>query len=174
MRRSLLSGGFVFLWAGTTPNAPAASLDVRVAASADDAEESATGGVTLNSTDLELVLDKNVQTVGLRFVGVGIPRGAQVTTAYVQFEVDEATTAAASLTLQGQAADNPGTFQKTSKNISLRLRTAASVAWSPAPWPTVQLAGPDQRTPNISAVIQEIVSRAGWASGNASVIVVTG
>src|SRR5262245_52590442 len=102
MRRSLLSGGFVFLWAGTTPNAPAASLDVRVAASADDAEESATG-VTLNSTDLELVLDKNVQTVGLRFVGVGIPRGAQVTTAYVQFEVDEATTAAASLTLQGQA-----------------------------------------------------------------------
>jgi len=35
-------------------------------------------------------------------------------------------------------------------------------------------AGPDQRTANISAVIQKIVDCPGWASGNALAIIVTG
>src|SRR5207247_2119708 len=35
-------------------------------------------------------------------------------------------------------------------------------------------AGPNQRTPDLGAVIQEIVSRPGWVSGNALVIIVTG
>ena len=48
-----------------------------VAASADDAEEGPKGGVDLTSSDLELVTDgKKVQTVGMRFRGVAIPRGA--------------------------------------------------------------------------------------------------
>ena len=46
-----------------------------IAASADDAEESAAGVVNLTSTDLELVNDGALgnQTVGLRFSGLAIP-----------------------------------------------------------------------------------------------------
>ena len=34
--------------------------------------------------------------------------------------------------------------------------------------------GPNQRTPNLAGVIQEIVSRPGWATGHAVVLIVTG
>jgi hypothetical protein len=34
--------------------------------------------------------------------------------------------------------------------------------------------GPDQQTPDLQAVIQEIVNRSGWASGNAIAVVVNG
>ena len=75
-------------------------LDVRVAASTDDVEESATGGMTMGSSDLELVFDGSNQTVGLRFTGLAIPAGATVSHAHVQFRVDEAQSEATSLVVQ--------------------------------------------------------------------------
>ena len=155
-------------------NGSTATLNVRVAASSDDAEESASGSVSLTSSDLELVYDGSNQTVGLRFNGIAIPRGAAIVNAYVQFQVDEIQSEATSLTIQGQAIDNAATFGSSSGNISSRGRTAASVAWSPPPWTTVDASGPDQRTPNLAAVIQEIVSRPAWSSGNALAIIITG
>jgi hypothetical protein len=35
-------------------------------------------------------------------------------------------------------------------------------------------AGLDQQTPDVSSVIQEIVNRPGWTSGNSLVIIITG
>ena len=82
----------------TTPAAPPGSgvLDVPVRASADDAEErTSTGAVTLGSGDLNLGQDGDrPQAVGMRFTGVTVPRGATITNAWVQFQVDEATTTA--------------------------------------------------------------------------------
>ncbi len=52
--------------------------------------------------------------------------------------------------------------------------TTASVAWSPPDWNSVGVAGPDQRTPDLSEIIQEIVDRTDWSPGNAMVIVITG
>jgi myo-inositol-hexaphosphate 3-phosphohydrolase len=150
------------------------TIEVRVAASSDDAEESATGTVSLSSSDLELVTESSIQTVGVRFTAVGVPRGATITNAYVQFEVDAVTTGTTSLTVRGQAADNAPTFTTATRNISTRPRTLQGVGWVPAPWPTVQVHGPDQRTPDLSAVIQEVVNRSGWTSGNALAIIITG
>ena len=48
------------------------------------------------------------------------------------------------------------------------------MGWSPVPWNTVNEAGPNQRTPSLSSVVQEIVDRPGWSSGNALVFVITG
>jgi hypothetical protein len=42
------------------------------------------------------------------------------------------------------------------------------------PWTTTGDAGPDQQTPNLATIIQEIVDRPGWASGNAMVVIVNG
>ena len=150
------------------------TLGVQVAASSDDAEESASGSVYLNSTDLELVYDGSNQTVGMRFNGVGIPKNAFINGAYVQFQVDETNSEATYLTIMGEAQDNPGTFLSSSWNISSRLRTTASVGWSPGSWLVPGQAGVDQRTPNISAIIQEIVNRPGWISGNPLVIIISG
>ncbi|HZD78996.1 MAG TPA: hypothetical protein VE646_02995 [Actinomycetota bacterium] len=146
-----------------------------VAQSSDDAEERPSGSVSLTSSDLELVVDgSNQQTVGIRFAGTQIPAGATIQDAYVQFTVDEVSTGADTLTIRGQAADDPGTFTTATGNISSRPRTAAAVSWSPPPWDTVGQAGTGQRTPDLAAVLQEIVDRPGWASGNALALIVTG
>ncbi|HEX6920788.1 MAG TPA: hypothetical protein VF314_11195, partial [Actinomycetes bacterium] len=156
--------------AGTTQ-----TIDVPVAASSDDAEQSPTGGVNLTSTDLELVTDgTKVQTVGIRFAGLAIPKGAVVTNAYIQFTTDEVSTDVATLTVAAQAADNAATFTATNSNISSRPRTSATVGWSPPTWPTVLARTADQRTPALTAMVQEVVNRAGWNSGQAVAFVVTG
>ncbi|MGH8968958.1 MAG: PKD domain-containing protein, partial [Actinomycetes bacterium] len=151
------------------------TLALPVSAGTDDAEESSTGAMDLNSSDIELVTEGGApQTVGLRFAGLNVPSGATITNAYVQFQVDEIGSGAGSLTVQGQDADNATTFTTATNNVSSRPRTGASVGWVPAPWPTVGAAGPDQRTPNLSQVVQEIVDRGGWASGHALALIVTG
>ena len=157
-------------------NAVAQSVvESRVAASSDDAEEGPSGSMSLGSSDLELVVaGTSTQTVGIRFVGVNVPRGVSVVNAYVQFQTDETSTLTTNLNVSGQAADNAPTFTTASLNISSRPRTVTAVAWSPPAWTIVGEAGPAQRTPNLAAVIQEIVSRPGWASGNALAIIVTG
>ncbi len=150
------------------------TVEVRIAASNDDAEEAATGDVSRTSSDLELVFDVDDQQVGMRFLGVAIPPAATITKAYLQFQVDQAVSIPTALIVEGEAADNPATFAATSFNISSRPRTTAAVSWAPPPWPTVGQAGPDQQTPDLAPVIQEIVGRPGWASGNAMVLMVRG
>ena len=152
----------------------ASGLEVRVAASTDDAEEKPSGSMSLTSSDIELVFDGSDQTVGMRFNAVTIPPGAAITNAYIQFQVDEANSEATSLVIEGEATDNATTFSGSSGNISSRSRTASFVSWSPVPWTTVGLAGPDQQTPNIASIIQEIVNRPGWSSGNSLVVIITG
>jgi VCBS repeat-containing protein len=150
------------------------SLDVRVASSSDDAEERASGSVSLTSSDLELVLDADIQNVGLRFNGITIPQGANITSAYLQFQTDETNSEATTLTIQGQADSNPLAFTNSTNDITDRALTTANVGWSPAPWTTRGHAGPDQQTPDISTVIQEIVNQPGWSDGNSLVIIITG
>jgi VCBS repeat-containing protein len=150
------------------------TLEVRVAASTDDAEEDASGSVDLTSSDLEMVFDGSDQTVGMRFNGITVPPGATILSAYIQFQADETQSVATSLTLQGEATDNATTFDNVDWNISSRSRTSTSVSWSPVSWNTVGEAGANQRTPDISSLIQEIVNRSGWASGNSLAIIITG
>jgi hypothetical protein len=149
-------------------------VEQRIAVGADDAEESATGTVSTGNKDLELVQEKTLQTVGLRFRGLALPQGATIVSATVQFKADETDAVATDLTFRAQAADNAPTFVNTVTNISSRPTTTASAVWSPPPWNLVGEAGPAQRTSDISAVVQEVVDRPGWASGNALVLVVTG
>ncbi len=147
----------------------------RIAAGSDDAEERTTGDVTLGSTDLEIVFDRGGhQIVGLRFTGVDVPRFATISNAYIQFHSDDESFLPAELILRGVADDDARPFENEDFDISSRPTTAASVAWSPPPWPREDEAGVDQRTTNLAPVLEEIVSRPGWSAGNALVIVITG
>jgi hypothetical protein len=147
-----------------------------VAVGSDDAEESmSSGSMVLGSSDLDMVIDGSTPYhVGLRFADVTVPTGATITGASIQFRTDEVGSSPVTLTIAGHAADQPSTFTSARFNVSGRPRTAASVSWSPPPWTTVNQVGPDQRTPELTAIVQELVNRPGWASGNAMVFVVTG
>ncbi|MGH3384860.1 MAG: PKD domain-containing protein, partial [Nocardioidaceae bacterium] len=144
------------------------ALQVPMAAGTDDVEQAVTGSVALTSSDLELGADGNTaQIVGTRFAGVQIPDGSQIIDAYVQFRVDEVSTGATSLTIRAENADNTPTYQAVSGSVAARPTTTASVAWTPPVWSTIGERGPAQRTPNIAALVQEIVDRPGWNQGNA-------
>jgi hypothetical protein len=148
--------------------------EVRVAASSDDAEESSSGYITLTSTDLELVQESSVQKVGIRFNTISIPKSSQIINAYIQFQVDEVSSGTTNLTFWGEAQDNAGTFTSYNFNVSSRVKTSSSISWSPPPWSVEGQAGIDQRTPDISPIIQEIVNRADWMEGNSLVIIING
>ncbi len=158
------------------------NVSSRVSQSSDDVEEGLEspyqGDSDLTSSDLELIRDTINdldQEVGLRFQNVTIPQGATITDAYIQFTVDETTSGTTNLTIYGEDTDNAPTFTAADYNITSRLKTTASVAWNNVPaWTSVNDAGADQQTPDISSIIQKIVSRAGWVSGNDIVIIVDG
>ena len=151
-----------------------AVLEKRVASGADDVEQRG-HSMSLSSTDLELIQDgTNVQQVGLRFTGIDIPVGAIVTRAYIQFTTDEVSSVATSLLVRGEDADDAAAFTATTDNLSARAVTDASVAWSPPAWTTVGAAGSAQQTPDLTAVVQEIVGRFGWTAGNDMAFIVTG
>lgn len=151
----------------------AATLDVSVGTSSDDAEEKLSGTVNRSSAALELAFQKTSQTVGLRFLGVSIPQGSTILDAHVQFQASKTSSSAADLTIVGEAADNADTFTSTAFNVSSRMRTGAAVSWTPEPWTIVNERGPKQRTPDLAAVLQEIVDRPSW-SGSALVLIITG
>jgi hypothetical protein len=147
-----------------------------VASSSDDAEESASGSVSLTSSDLELVVEgSTIQTVGVRFTDVQIPQAATIVSASIQFQVDEVSTGSgSSLTIRAQDADSPATFASTAFDVSSRPRTDAVATWNPPVWDTVGQAGPDQRTTDLSALVREVIERPGWAPGNAMAFIFTG
>ncbi|MEO7319729.1 MAG: G8 domain-containing protein, partial [Chthoniobacteraceae bacterium] len=164
-----------FLFTVVDPNIPL-TLTLPIAASADDAEESAAGVVSLTSTDLELVNDGAAgnQTIGLRFPGIAIPPGALVTEAHLQFTADEVQSEGTDLDIAAEAANDSAPFTTVAGNLSSRAITATSVLWQPAAWTTIGETAAAQKTPNLAAVVQEIVSRPGWASGHALAFLIEG
>jgi hypothetical protein len=151
-------------------------LAATVNSSANDAEQSAAGAVTLDSTDLELVNDWGTggnQTVGLRFENLTLPPGAVVASAGLQFSADEAQSENTALTVRAQAADSAPSFTTDANNLTRPL-TDAAVPWGPAAWATIGERGPLQRTPDLSPLVRVVIARPGWMSGNAMAFIITG
>ncbi len=157
----------------TPPGPTFSTLEVRVGVGGDDVEERADGRLSAGSSDLELTEDGGRQTVGVRFTGVGVPAGARIVAAWVQFTVDERTTTAAGLQIRAVAEGNPAVFAGR-YGVTLRPLTQAAVAWSPPVWDSVGAAGAGQRTPDLAGVLQEVVGRADWTAGNSLALVFSG
>ena len=170
---------------------PTAVISKRIAAANDDLEEyipgagqtKALGSMDSGSSDLELGAEtaNNIdpQLVGMRFTGIDLPKNSVVTNAYIQFTVDATgkNTDLTNLQIFAQDADNPLTFDPNIPfNISSRQRLTDSVTWNvPAgSWAAVGQAGADQRTANISSLVNKLSARDGWQKGNSMAFFVTG
>ena len=108
--------------------------------------------------------------VGLRFTDLRIPPGARIAKAFLQFTPEERDSGPADLTIQAELAGDAAVFENSRGNISSRNRTAASVEWSPGPW----IRSAAVRTPDISALVQEVVTLPDWQHGNALVLLISG
>jgi len=156
------------------------TFDIRIATDMDDFEQHLSNGdMDGGSTDLELAYEDDSdpatdeQVIGLRFVNIPIRNGTQVTSAYVEFEVDSVSKAASAypvnLIIEGELTPNAAPFLDAANNITDRTsRTTAKVKWSIPAWTAVNA---KWRTPDISAIIQEIVKQVGWTQGNAVVLI---
>jgi hypothetical protein len=153
-------------------------IEVRISSGWDDVEEmNATGEMYMNSSDLELVNEPpdGDQTIGLRFQGVNVDQGAQISRAYIQFTVDESGGVnPCSLVIKAEASDDGAPFTNADYNVSSRSTTVASALWDVAAWTIKGAAGPMQRSCDISNIVQEVVDQPGWSAGNSLVIIISG
>jgi hypothetical protein len=149
------------------------SREVRVSAGPDDAVEStADGSVSIDVFDLTMGTDAVGHIVGIRFHDIEIPPGAGILNAYVQFTASGSDAFVMSLTVAGEAADDAASFSATTNDLSARPITASSATWNPLGW-GADTSDFGQRTPDLSAILQEIVDRPGWADGNALVLLIS-
>ncbi len=169
---------------GTDPN------NARV--STDDAEQflkkPANNSLPANATDttggdLDLAYDtlnRTQQLVGLRFRDLNIPQGATIESAYIQFKSDEdyAHTTFPKLTIKAEANPNAPTFVEGAvNNISDRPVTVAQVTWLPQLWGdenTADAANEEERSPDLSALVQEVVDNPAWNASSALVFILSG
>ena len=180
------SKDFKFRLFWTDDNGDGGTFTKRVIASSDDAEESIgpidPGRVSTGSSDLELHAENIVESppdrhdlIGMRWTNVTVPNSATITNATIQFHVDEENPdEPITVRFKGHDIDDAPTFVSgTNFNVSSRANTTAFVDWAIPHWENVHDEGPDQLTPDLSSIIQEIVDRPGWVSGNALVIKTT-
>lgn len=98
----------------------------------------------------------------MRFTSVTIPQGASIVSASIDFRSNATTGTIPSTKLWAEAADNP-TAPTSAADYTGRTLTTASTSWTPSTWTVAST----YTSPDIAAVIQEVVNRAGWVSGNA-------
>lgn len=148
----------------------------QVTSSQDDAEEKTAAGSELyyNHSDLDLggfSVSTNDSIVGIRFQNVAIPSGATIHSAYLEFSANASNEQTTNLLIEGEASDDAAPFTAAADNLKNRIATTNTVSWD-----NVQAwtAGQTYPTPDISAVVQEIVDRSGWSKGNSMVFRFTG
>lgn len=140
----------------------------RVLDSRDDAAEEDSLGQNVTNYTYMLIGDNGVinVTAAVRFDKLPVEAGEMIITAEVQFTSVDDQKDATTITVWAEAADHAEGFSTGLWDIGSRPRTALQTTWSPGTWSTGER-GPAQRTPNLAALMQEVIDRPGWAAGQA-------
>jgi len=137
------------------------TVTVNPAATADDGHALVpyTGGTWYDSSvRLGYYLVSYWYDAGLRFPSVNVPQGSTITSATLTIQVASVFPVAPSGTIWGYATDNASAFSSGTLPAGV-AKTTASTAIASA---TVGSHGYD-----VTAIVQEIVDRAGWVANNA-------
>lgn len=108
---------------------------------------------------------------GFRFTNVNVPKDVIISSSKLTLTGRGSYTGnTVNARISAEATDNPSTFADDYAAFDARFanHTTARVDWDAvATWPTTDV---EHDSPDISTVIQEIVNRAGWVSGQAMVL----
>jgi PKD repeat protein len=155
-----------------TPNPAPQQLIIQVVDGADDVNEV---GNEFQVTDNRIWLgnagtqDRRSYT-GLRFQKVLIPQGATILSAHIELYLPEQQWIEMHFNIGAEAADNSSPFTRDNKPSNRALTVtqvehASSNRWSAGEW---------QSLDDIKLVIQEVVNRPGWTSGNSLSLIFQG
>lgn len=102
----------------------------------------------------------------LRFQDVGIPRGATITSARLNFAPSSTSTDDITFIVKAEKPTDGDADIFTASNILSRPKTTALTTWTPANWtnvsPPVHIDGPD-----VTRQVQELVNLSSWCGNNA-------
>lgn len=140
---------------------PATPPGVYVAADADDADFVPAFSVYQDDYETLFMADSGGYAGGivLRWV-LDVPQGATITSAYVVFAA-AVSVGSLTVTIKGEDADD-ATAITSYANLASRSRTTAEVDWEDLDFTDLAVV----QTPPITNVVQEVVDRVGWVSGN--------
>lgn len=130
----------------------------------DNNAEERSNGYQNTGTELTFRASNNDYTA-VRFKNINLPQGANVINAYLEFTAyQNGTSSGAKMTIRGANQDSPSDFTPYPRyTLRNKPKTSASVNWSNIPsWSRNGV----YQSPPVTAIVQEIVDRAGWDSGN--------
>lgn len=158
--------------ASVSPSAGA--VNVQVPSAIDDAEYRLdNNSVQLYDNNLDMTSENDAgtrqQVIGVRFANVAIPVGATITSAYMQFvERDHSNSGTMQVEIvaekvSGSSFDSTNNPNARLSNTSNITSAAGKVTWSSS-MPSNDAA---LQTPDLTTMVQEVVSNGVWASGHA-------
>lgn len=146
------------------------SQSVSISDGKNDVEIGELRGHYDDSSDLELVDDNGRngngpdQLVGLRFTGIEVPANATLQEAYIQFTTDEENSDPTNLTIKLEVSPTNASIFDSKSEVSPNY-ISQQVEWKNIPaWNTRGEKGVNQRTPNLSTLIQQVISYGSWDS----------
>ena len=151
-------------------------IDAQIAQSSDDAESQSATNMVTNGTTLDLTTSGGVERrTGLRFQNIAIPPKATILHAELDFYAKTDRTEASNWTIRAHDVGDSPTFPSApgANDIESRMAnlTTASVDWNNIPpWAT----GDRYQNPELKGIVQEVVARGDWASGNDISFIITG
>jgi outer membrane protein assembly factor BamB len=140
----------------------------------DDAEETTDGSVNIVSSRLEMAQKDGQQLVGLRFTNLPLQRAAKVRAAALQFVCHTVGDEPTELVIQAEAVDNASRFTEKRGDLSQRSLTQSKVFWTVPAWKKEKDAGDEQRSPDLTSLVREVINRPDWKPGNSIVFVISG
>jgi hypothetical protein len=143
------------------------TINKQVAAGADDAFEQADGGGFSSSSFFHSNHANTTASqrfnVGWRFTDITIAAGSTIDACVLQVNVGSTGSDDPNVTLSFNDVDNAANFS-TEADVTSRVITTATTDWV-----AIGLLTGFKTSPSIAAALQEVIDRAGWASGNAVV-----
>ena len=139
------------------------TITLNPSASNHDASQDGTGAVTLTG---HLVATAGTHWLGLLLPGVTVPVGATINSATLYYKPFSTTRDDPGFNWYAEASDSASVFTTTGSSISSRSRTTAVTGDT-----ATNIGTGSYRTVNITAQVDEVTSRSGWASGNNIVLI---
>lgn len=151
-----------------TPSPTATTITRQVSSSSDDVNQ--VNNTLENTSILWIGNDSGTSLTAFRFTNMPIPQGATIINAYLEVYSPQSSWISLSFSIRGQNSGNSATFSTSSLPSSRPLTTAvvnhsSNVSWSANTWYQLN---------NISSIVQEIVNRGDWQSGNSMAIIMQG
>jgi len=132
------------------------------------------GALYFSSSDLEMSEDgsRGHQSIGMIFDSIDATQGSTIDSALLEFTADESNSGPVTLLVTAANVDNAVPWSGNyavdnavdADNSDGSVGTSATVTWTPNAWTAGE--DSDDTKVDVTAILQEIVNRAGWTQNN--------